>query len=157
MASYRLTARLVDAAQAHAVLAGLDRYYPGFDEWYVNKVIPGITLRGDPLLLAEDAGQIVGMAVGRTGPRPKVRCIRVIPAYAGRGLALHLMDRLLHRLGCDQPQLTVAEELLHDWARILVNRYGFQLSWTHKGRYRPGRLEYEFNGATPPALAVTPY
>lgn len=144
--SYRSTNALSDIWLVAQHLTDLDRYYPGFSEWFVNKVMPGVVLAGDPFVVAEDAGEVVGMAIGRGGAHPKLRCVRVLPRWQHRGVGLHLIDRVLRRLGCDRPQASVAQELIHDWSRVFVNRYDFRLSHVHKGLYRPGCLEYEFNG-----------
>lgn len=47
----------------------LDRYYPDIDHWYINKVIPGLLLGGDKLIVAKDGGHIAGIALGRAVKR----------------------------------------------------------------------------------------
>lgn len=143
--NYRNITDPMEALRLLPFLQGLDRFYPDIIFWYVNRVIPNMTLGNDPVLIAEDHDQIVGLGIGRVGDRPKLRCIRVAPSYQNRGVGLHLIDRLLKRLDCDRPVTTVAPELIHDWSRVLVNRYEFTLDHVSKGRFRPRQLEYEFN------------
>lgn len=126
-------------------MANLDTYYPDFSDWYWNKVVPSTVTSDSFIVLAEDGDQVVGAALAKAGAEPKLRCVRVLPRLKGRGLALHLIDRALTRLQVDLPELTVPEELIHDYSRMLVNRYSFQLAHVAKGLYRPGKLEYQFN------------
>ena len=62
-------------------------------------------------------------------------------------LGITLMDRMLETLECTKPLATVSEEMLHQYSRIFVKRYGFSLDDVAKGAYRPRKLEYYFNGA----------
>lgn len=142
---YRQCSRLSEAFIARQQLMSLETLYPGFDTWFVNRVIPGIVAGADPMFIAEDAGSLVGIAIGKIGTQPKLRCVRVLPPYQNRGIGLHLIDRTLARLGADSPITTVAEEMVMTWARILTNRYGFALTHVHKGLYRPGKLEFVYN------------
>lgn len=149
---YRRSDRLVDVMRAFQVLRGLDRYYPQFDDWYVNKCVPAILSGTDGLLLAECGTRIVGVAIVKNAAdEQKLRCVRVAQEFKGRGTAIHLMDRALRHLGCDKPAVTVPEELFHDWSRILFNRFEFSVQTVVKGAYRPGKLEYFFNGGLQPA------
>lgn len=143
---YRQTHAFVEALGALPFLAGLEPLYPGFQSWYINKVVPGVTLGHDVLLLAEDQQQLVGIALGKANKHEtKLRCVRVLPQYQNQGVGLRLIDRMLQALECRRPHCTVAEEMLHTYSRALVNRYGFKLASVDKGRYRPGKLEYTFN------------
>lgn len=133
----------VEALLAFPFLASIDTYYPGISDWYVNTVVPGGS--ESIILLAREHNRVVGMALGKRAEERKLRCVRVLPAYAGQGLGLRLIDRMLDALEEEHPACTVSEELLGEYSRAFVNRYGFRLSHVHKGLYRPGKLEYEFN------------
>lgn len=136
----------VQAFQALPLMRSLDDLYPGFEYWYVNTVVPGVVLGRDQLLIAKDAGRIVGVALGkRSEEETKLRCVRVLPEFENRGLGIRLIDRMIDVLECDKPHCTVAEEMLHQYSRAFVQRYGFALTAVDKGRYRRGRLEYAFN------------
>lgn len=147
MITYRSTNRFVDAFRAFEVMRGLDAYYPDFDEWFVNKAVPGIVAGTDGLILAEDGSRIVGVALWKETPEEtKLRCVRVLPSHRRRGVGLRLIDRALAAMKLKRPVFSVAEEMIHEYARIFVNRYGFTVTKVEKGLYRPGRLEYVFNG-----------
>ena len=137
---------VIEALNVLPMLSSLDTLYPDFSHWYVNKVVPGVVLGADTLLVAKDGSQLVGVALGkRTAEETKLRCVRVLPPYQSSGLGLRLIDRMLEALECESPHCTVAEEMLHLYSRAFINRYGFKLSSVDKGTYRRGKLEYRFN------------
>lgn len=129
-------------------IQSLDQYYPNVSYWFVNKVIPGLSLGSDKLLIAREDGVIVGVALGKLEDgESKLRCVRVSPDYHGSGLGIRLMDGMLELLEDGKPAATVSEEMMHLYSRTFVRRYGFSLTDVTKGRYRRGKLEYAFNGA----------
>lgn len=135
----------VEALLAYPFLASIDQYYPGMSEWYVNTVLPGLSQGQSLLFLAKQGQTVVGMALAKAGDEKKLRCVRVHPAYTSHAIGIRLMDRVLETLQEPKPHCTVSEELLHQYSRIFVNRYGFALSHVSKGQYRPRKLEYHFN------------
>lgn len=145
----RRSNRLIDASFAWNLLRELGEFYPGLSDWFWNKCAPGIVTGTGMLLLAEDDDRLVGIALGKrdeTNGETKLRCVRVVPDYQNRGVGILLIDRALAELGCTLPFCSVSEEMFHDYARLLVNRYGFELTRVERGIYRPGKLEYVFNG-----------
>jgi GNAT superfamily N-acetyltransferase len=145
---YERSNTLTDLALAGSLLTGLENFYPDFGHWYTNTCMPGVLVGDDLLIVARDRHQVVGVALGKTGAETKLRCVRVLPDYQHRSVGIHLIERALRELNCDKPHCTVAEEMLHQFSRPFVNHFGFSLSEVTKGRYRPGKLEYAFNGAT---------
>ncbi len=128
--------------QTRLFLSSLSTFYPGFDPWLANKVI------GSPdtiILLAHEKDKLAGVAIGKIGEAPKLRCVRVHAGLQGSGLGLRLIDNLVEHLQCEKPHCTVAEELMHDYSRAFVKRYGFCLSDVTKGEYRKNKLEYHWN------------
>ena len=147
MVECRVTRSVAACHDAWEVVSAVDRFYPALADWYWGKVVPGIVDGGDTLVLACDGDEAVGVALARKGPEPKLRCLRVVPRFAGRGLGIRLIDVALREIGCSRPLVSAAEEVLHDLSRIFVNRFGFELTGVEKGSYRPGKLEYVFNGS----------
>lgn len=141
------TISLTSALSVLPFIQSLDHYYPDITHWYVNKVVPGLSLGNDKLLIARDNGVIAGVALGKMGEESKLRCIRVHPDYQNTGLGIRLIDSMLELIEDGKPGVTVSEEMLHQYSRAFVKRYGFELSDVTKGRYRRGKLEYAFNGA----------
>lgn len=128
------------------MLKFLDDYYPGFETWYREKIIPGLPSTDNVLLVAHDNDVIVGAALGKkAADETKIRCIRVTESHQNTGLGIRIIDQMISVLECENPVCTVSEELLHVYSRAFVNRYGFKLNQVDKGLYRKGKLEYIFN------------
>lgn len=146
MITYERGHRLIDAVNAYSLLDGMDTLYPDFSYWFKNKVMPGVMVGKDVLMLAREHGQVIGVGLGkRNEHETKLRCIRVLPEYQGRSVGIHLVEKMLRELNDDKPSCTVAEEMLHDFARPFINLFKFDLSQVSKGMYRQGKLEYLFN------------
>lgn len=133
----------IEALLAFPFLQSIDRFYPDIADWFVNTVVPGMGEGSSVLLLAKEHQRVVGMALGKTGAECKLRCLRTDGSYSGLGV--RLLDSMLDHLQIAKPHCTVSEELLGQYSRLFVNRYGFDLSHVSKGQYRPGKLEYHFN------------
>lgn len=113
----------------------------------MNKIIPDVQTGTGLLLLAEEHDQIIGIGIGKkTATETKLRCLRVIPSYQHRGIGQQLIDRMLKKLDCDKPLVTVAHDMIHNYARPFVNYYHFELTEVQKGTYIKDKLEYVFNG-----------
>ena len=155
MITYREARGLTELCQAFELARGLDAYYPEFGFWFANACMPAVMAGQDKMVVAELDGQMIGVALSKASQgESKLRCVRVDPRHKNKGVAIHLIDRSLRLLNCDRPATSVAEELFHDWSRILVERFGFQLSRVQKGTFRQGRLEYFFNGDPAPKAPV---
>lgn len=143
------TTSFVSAFEALPFIKSLNQYYPDIEYWYVNRVVPGLITGDDKLILARDKNNnIAGLALGKAGKNEvKLRCVRVHPDHQHVGLGIRLIDNMLDLLEHRQPGVTVSEEMFHLYSRAFINRYNFALTDVAKGRYRPGKLEYGFNGA----------
>ena len=146
MIEYYYGSTLVDTLVAKNLLSGLEQLYPEFEYWYTNKAMPDIILGNTKLILAKDNGRVVGVGIGkRNEEETKLRCIRVAPEYKNKGIGIRLIEKTLVMLNCDKPVCTVAEEMIHDFSRVFVNEFKFELTSVDKGLYRRGKLEYVFN------------
>lgn len=134
----------IEALLALPFIVSIDKYYPDIKHWYVNKVVPGIAVNNDILLMAKENNRLIGIGLAKCSDENKLRCIRVLDEYKGYGLGIKLMDKTLDLIG-NKPVVSVSEELLHDYSRIFINRYNFTLSNVTKGQYRKNKLEYFFN------------
>lgn len=124
----------------------LSPFYPNIGYWFVNKVMPGVMTGKDNLLVARKNETIIGFCLGkRTDEEVKLRCVRVLPEFQNAGLGIRLIDNMLDVLETEKPLVTVPEEMMHNYSRIFVNRYGFDLTHVGRGDYRPNKLEYYFN------------
>lgn len=146
MITYRTTKSIFDCYRAFELTEGLDVFYPDIKDWFWNKVVPSTITGNSSIVLAEEHDQVIGLSMVKAGDDPKIRCLRVRPEYANRGVGIHLIDKSLRLLDHDKPMVTVPEEKINELSRIMVNRFDFDLRYVDRGLYRPGKLEYQFNG-----------
>lgn len=133
---------LIDLMRVYHEFKDLDNYYPDFQNWYYNKLVPNI-MNGDGTALAMmDRNEIVGISLFKPD---KLQAVRILPKYQNRGQGLRLLDETFKTMDNDKPFVTVSEELFHTYSRIFINRYDFTIPKVEKGLYRPGKLEYLFN------------
>ena len=148
MLKIEATTSFTEAFSVLPFIKSLNQYYPDIEYWYVNKVVPGLILGRDKLLIARDKDFIAGIALGKLDEdESKLRCVRVHPDHQNGGLGIRLIDGMLDLIEERKPGVTVSEEMFHLYSRPFIKRYGFELSDVTKGRYRRGKLEYGFNGA----------
>ena len=137
---------IIELHQAFKQIENLSNSYPGFYDWYWNKVTPGINSGTNELIMGLFKNELVGISIIKKGEEKKLCALRVNDKFKNRGYGLHMLDESLKRLGIDKPLCSVSEDMINDYSRIFVNRYDFDLSHVYKGLYRKGKLEYEFNG-----------
>ena len=126
------------------LIKDLDSYYPNFDHWYYNKFIPDVLLNNDNVIAMIKNNEIIGVSLIKKG-ESKLRTLRIDKKYAKKGYGLYLLDESLKVLDDPLPHCTVAEELIDDYARIFINRYGFKLDYVERNLYRKGKNEYLWN------------
>jgi len=135
-----------DVARAYAAVAHLDGFYPGFEEWFWCKVVPGLGGGTRWLRVVERAGEVVGVAVAKAeGDELKLCMAWVHPRLEGSGLGVRLIREGCAWLGTDRPLATVPEELMPRFAPVL-DRLGFTVGQVLDGHYRPGKREFVYNG-----------
>jgi len=120
----------------------LDNYYPNFQNWYYNKLVPNIMNGNGTALTMMNRNEIIGISFFK---EDKLQAIRVLPKYQNKGKSMNLLDETFKLMDNDKPFCSVAEELFHDYSRIFINRYDFIIPKVEKGIYRKGKLEYLFN------------
>jgi hypothetical protein len=124
----------------------LKDFYPHFDLWLTDQVLPGLS-NGDRSILVEHRnGVLAGLAILKDdGLEKKLCCLRVLPGFQDTGLGYRMFEKAFDQLGTRSPLLSVAEERLPTFKR-LFDHFGFELAETHHGLYRAGRIEFAFNG-----------
>ncbi len=128
-------------------LLPLSRDYPGIEEWYLGKVVPGVDQEKRKIFTYERDGRIAAIGIAKSERGEKKICtVRVHPEYFGRGIGVRVFEELLTWLDVSKPILTVAESKLHLFERIF-DYYGFELSGSRMGMYVAGATELGFNGA----------
>lgn len=132
--------------EAFKILDANPYNYPDFKDWFFNKVIPGTFISTDKVYLYMIKGVFIGVSVIKKGVENKLRAVRVIGKYQTKGYGIGIVDHTLKMLNDDKPLVSVSEPLMHDFSRMFINRYDFDLVHVHKGLYIKDTLEYQFNG-----------
>lgn len=144
--NYRLVTSIPELHIAFNIVKPISELYPDFSNWYWDKVVPGIILGKDKVIIAESKGGIVGVSMIKDGEEKKLRAMRVNEKYQKKGYGLHLIDYSLKLLNDSKPIVSVADEMINEYSRMFINRYNFDMTYVYNGLYRKNHLEYEFNG-----------
>lgn len=65
MINYRQSSKLSDLNKTFEYLKDFNIYYPNFNDWFVNVIIPDIMIGDGVLLIAEDNNILVGVLIGK--------------------------------------------------------------------------------------------
>ena len=129
------------------VINNLNDYYPDFNSWYWNKVIPRIDNGICKILMGYKKQELVGISIiKKSSTETKLCALRVKDEFKLKGYSLKLIDDSLKRLDIDKPLCSVSCDMINDYSRIFINRYDFDLTHVYNGLYKKNKLEYEFNG-----------
>jgi hypothetical protein len=119
--------------------------YQDIENWYFEKVVPGLARDTRKILRIERDGRIVAMGIAKKeGGELKICTVRVLPEYAGSGMGIRIFRDLMTWLGTDKPLLSVNHEKISEFRRIF-KYFDFQLTSSHLGIYKPGKVEYFYN------------
>lgn len=119
--------------------------YPKIDNWFMDKVVPGLYDGSRKLFIHRRSGQIVALGIAKkTRNELKICTVRVSADYIGKGLGVRIFKEAMSWLGTDMPHLTVSEEKLSEFEKIF-HHFGYKLTSTIKGIYHPNSVEYFFN------------
>lgn len=131
--------------EALAFVVPLSADYPGIEDWFVGKVVPGLRAGTRRMVRVDRHGQIAALGIAKAElGEAKICTVRVAPEFIGRGIGVRIFDDLMSWLGTDRPLATVSETKLSDFQRVFEH-YGYRLTSVRTGLYVPGRAEYLFN------------
>lgn len=155
MYTYRNTGAFVttdaqsDLLSVADALGEVAAYYPGFDAWYWRKVVPGAADGSRLVDTVVRDGVTVAVAISKKAKDEMKLCALFVRQEArGQGHGIRLLDRACLWLGTDKPLATIPEERMPAFAKIVRER-DWVMTGTLLSAYRPGRIEYVYNGAVP--------
>jgi len=137
-----------DLLAVHTTLeeAGVTRLYPGFEDWFLGKAVPGIRSGERRVITSLIDSVLTGVVIcKRTDAERKLCTLWVSQQARGRGIAAELAADAFAWLGTAKPLFTVPEEHLADFGGLLRS-WSFSEPVTYPELYRPDRVEYVFNG-----------
>ncbi|MFH1987998.1 MAG: GNAT family N-acetyltransferase [Pseudomonadota bacterium] len=120
--------------------------YPLFDQWFAQKVLPGIYTGERTLLIEKRASLAVAyMILKHTDTERKLCTLRVRPNYESKGLGVRLFQTAFELLGTERPLLSVSELAAPKFERIF-KYFAFGQEAAYLGRYIPMVNELAYNG-----------
>ncbi|MFV8671605.1 GNAT family N-acetyltransferase [Ralstonia pseudosolanacearum] len=125
----------------------LKDFYPSFDVWFSERVLPGLSTGDRSILVEYRQGGLAGLAILKDdGMEKKLCCLRVLPGFQNvHGLGVRMFQRAFESLETERPLLSVAEERRPTFQR-LFDYFDFELAEEYPSAYRIGRSEFAFNG-----------
>jgi len=139
-------AALPEATEVYARLQHLDAYYPDFERWYWESVVPGLVDGTRMIRAIRSEDRVVAVLIAkRTDEERKLCTLWVDERFAGKGFGVRLINEGRKWVGTDTPLASVPEERMGELSGIL-GRMGFVVTEALKSFYRPGKTEYVFNG-----------
>jgi GNAT superfamily N-acetyltransferase len=130
--------------------AFLHESYPGFDEWLLGKVIPGIYAGERTAVVELRDSAVAGLVIVKHSDTEKKLCtLRVRPDFESRGLGVRLFETAFDLLGTDHPLLSVSEPSIPKFSRLFTH-FGFSKEAVYGGLYLPHVDEFSYNGYLEP-------
>jgi acetyltransferase (GNAT) family protein len=128
----------------YGYLTEAKKYYPDFEKWFFNIVVPEVEVGDRHLLIETRDDYVAGIAIVKAIDEKKLCTLRVVDRFQGTGLGIRLFERCFEALETDSPFLTISEEKLPAFQRIF-DYYGFEMTSIKSDVYRKGKKEYFFN------------
>ncbi len=134
--------------QCHEVyqfLQNLNKEYPGFRDWYLNRVVSNI-MTGSRKIIVVRCNNIIGasMILKNDNQEKKICTLRVHPIYQKRGIGSFLVKKAFEELKTKTPLITVSAARVGEFAPLL-NKHGFKLTEIKADLYNRGFDEYIYN------------
>ncbi len=120
--------------------------YPEHAQWFNDKFMHGLrNANNRAYCFAVDGTRLAGISLLKnTTTEKKLCCLFVSPDYRRMGIATKLIQASMDLLGTPKPLMTVSNNNLNQ-LQPLIDRFGFELSRTQTGAYRPDLVEYFYN------------
>lgn len=126
-------------------LKQLSSEYPDIDNWFIQRVIPGLADGTRKLFIRWNEGNIIALGIAKkTFTERKICTVRVAKDYEHMGIGIHIFREAMNWLETDKPLLSVSEQNLNKFQRIFTH-FGFQHTSSVVGIYRPNSTELFYN------------
>src|SRR6266404_3461550 len=126
--------------------------YPSIEEWWMNRVLPGLKNRERvcQLIMAKD--QIAALSIIKNSSKSSKLCtLRVREEYRSSGFGQSLLRFAFERFlsnKCESVHYTISDEMMVECGDFFTP-YGFKLSSWNRNRYVKGKDELVFSVPTP--------
>jgi hypothetical protein len=133
----------VDALAVLQRIEGLEETYPGFKEWYLHTVMPGLSDGRRRIFIDIEGQAVTGVAIAKREGSERKLCTLWRDA-GGFGSASNLMRSAMDWLGTDRPSFTIPQDRIAR-LRPILNEFGMGAGIAVGELYRPGVREFLFN------------
>lgn len=145
--SYSAPSFAIDVVAVYSRSRHLVEYYPNFEGWFWGSVVPGLSDGTRYIETVVRHGEIVALLIAKkTVNESKLCTLWVDPQYVGSGMGVRLINAGRRWLGVEKPLATVPEERMPELKGVL-EALGFEMTQVVESAYRPGKIEYVFNGS----------
>lgn len=139
---FLFSSSIIELKSIFNLLEEIKEFYPNFQFWFYNKLIPDIILNDDKIILMKIKNEIIGISIIKKSEN-KIRTLFILEKYRNKGYIKILFIKTLEFLN-EKPFCSVPEEFI-DFYQKLFNKYNFKLTQILKDYYRKGKIEYVFN------------
>ena len=87
-----------------------------------------------------------GILILKDADEKKICTLRVMPEFRRMGVGHQLMDCAISALNTTHPIITVSDDHIQEFSKLLIKDYKFVPTEIHYGYYRENHVEYVFNG-----------
>lgn len=124
----------------------LENSYPTFNNWYFNKVVPGLIDGTRSFIIEFRDEKFAGIAILKdTAEEKKICTISINNEYKSKGIGFRLFEKSMRLLDANRPLLTVSEDRLPEFEKIF-HHFDYEYVAEYHGLYLPRKRELSFNG-----------
>jgi hypothetical protein len=130
----------------YSELGQLEALYPSFHAWYWDKVVPDTMSGNRKIFISLTQEKISGIVIAkRTQSERKLCTIWTPRSFRHSGVATRILRNAIDWLGSERPLISIPEDRISEF-RPLVTRWNFSCTQVLRSYYRPGMIEFVFNG-----------
>lgn len=133
-------------------LSFLERDYPGFSQWFWQRVCPGLEQGNRNIFVSRKLNKIQGIVIAKRDEEKKICTVWTAPNQRSKGVASLLFDDAMDWLGTDKPLISVPFARSFELIPLL-EKYQFVKTQTLSGYYKSESCELVFNGFLTPQLS----
>src|SRR6266542_4394737 len=131
------------------IVSEIDSLYPGIDNWFDKKVIPGINNGKRHAFLMMHNGRAIAETIVKFGNDSKLCSMRIKPSFQNYSLGILLFAEVAKALGNKSHSVHfTAPESLTLQRKGLFRRLGFRCIGKSSRIYRKGEDEFVFHAST---------
>lgn len=122
----------------------LKTYYPNYEEWFLQKQIPGLYQGTRDIFLSIDQNKIIGIANVKNEEEKKICTLYITPSYQRKKEGTKLLKKCFTYLNTNAPVISIPSIKIPEYLSF-IQKYNWQLSEIQPNRYQENSQEFLFN------------